>query len=145
MFKQFLKKDLQALFETESVDFANGVGNFGSELGCLLVVLDQDGIKSNFRDGESYFSVVGTLEYVQDQTQTKFGFFNERIFLSKFETKGKFKLLDRESNEAIANDPNNDAMRLLVKKSQKFNYRISIPFNPPIGDIESVEFQTSLT
>jgi hypothetical protein len=145
MFKEFLKKDLIAIFETESVDFANGVGNFGSELGCLLVVLDQDGIKSNFRDGESYFSVVGTLEYVQDQTQTKFGFFNERIFLSKFETKGKFKLLDRESNEAIANDPNNDAMRLLVKKSQKFNYRISIPFNEPIGDIESVGFQTSLT
>lgn len=145
MFKEFLKKDLMAIFETESVDFANQIGNFGSELGCLLVVIDQDGVKNNFKDGENYFSIVGTLEYFQDQTQTNFGFFNRRMFLTKYKTKGKLVLLDRESNEAISNDPSNDSIRLVVKKSQKFNYRISIPFNAPIGDIESIELQTSLT
>jgi hypothetical protein len=145
MFKEFLKKDLMALFETESIDFANSIGDFGSELGCMLVVIDQEGVKNNFRDGENYFSVIGTLEYFQDQTQTNFGFFNQRIFLSKYKTKGKFRLIGRESNEEVSNDPNGDSMRLLVKKSQKFNYRISIPYNAPIGDIESLELQISLT
>jgi hypothetical protein len=145
MFKEFLKKDLIAIFETESVDFANAVANFGSELGCILIVIDQDGVKNNFRDGENYFSVIGTLEYLQEQKETNFGFFTQRIFLSKYKTKGKFKLLDRESNEAIANDANNDSMRLLVKKSQKFNYRISIPYNAPLGNIANLELQTSLT
>ncbi len=42
MFKEYLKKDLKAIFETKSVDFANAVSNFGSELGCLFVVIDQE-------------------------------------------------------------------------------------------------------
>ena len=62
MFKEYLKKDLKAIFETKSVDFANAVSNFGSELGCLLVVIDQEGVKNNFQDGENYFAVVGSIE-----------------------------------------------------------------------------------
>lgn len=144
MFKEYLKKDLKAIFETKSVDFANAVSNFGSELGCLLVVIDQEGVKNNFQDGENYFSVVGSIEYLQDQTQTNFGFFSQRMALSKYKTAGTFRLINRESNEPLGNDPNNDSVRLIVKKSQKFSYRISIPFNAPIGDISGLELETSI-
>ncbi len=144
MFREFLKKDLKAIFEAKSVDFANAVANFGGELGCILVVVDQDGVKNNFREGESYFSVIGTIEYLQDQTQTNFGFFSQRMAMSNYKTKGTFRLLDRESNEPLGNDPNSDAVRLVVKKSQKFSYRISIPYNKPIGNIESVDMELSV-
>lgn len=139
MFKEFLKKDLKAIFETKSVDFANAISNFGAELGCLLIVIDQDGVKNNFRDGENYFAVSGSIEYLQDQTQTNFGFFSQRMILNRYKTKGDFKLIGRESNEPLGNDPSNDSNRLIVKKSQKFSYRISIPYNKPIGEIEGLE------
>lgn len=141
MFKEYLKKDLQAIFETESVDFANSLGHFGSELGCILVVVDQDGVKNNFREGENYFAVTGTIEYLQDQTQTKFGFFSQRMAMTQYKPKGTFRLIERESNETLAGDGNNDANRLVVKKSQKFSYRVSIPYNAPLGKIESVEME----
>ena len=144
MFKKFLEKDLFGIFEIANISFENAVANFGEELGCLLVAVDQDGVKSNFREGENYFSVIGTIEYLQDQTQTNFGFFAQRMAMSKFKTKGTFRLLDRESNEPLGNDPNNDSKRLIVKKSQKFSYRISIPYNKPIGEIESVEMELSV-
>lgn len=139
MFREFLKKDLIGIFETKSVDFANAISNFGAELGCLLIVIDQDGVKNNFRDGENYFAVSGTIEYLQDQTQTNFGFFYQRINLNRFKTKGDFKLIGRESNEPLGNDPSNDSIRLIVKKTQKFSYRISIPYNKPIGNIEGLD------
>jgi len=139
MFREFLKKDLAAIFEIKQVDFSNSLPEFGQELGCLFVVIDQDGVKNNFREGENYFSVVGTLELIQDQTQTNFGFFNQRMALSKYQSKGTLRLIERESNEPLSAIGSNDADRLLVKKSQKFSYRISIPYNPAIGEIESVE------
>lgn len=138
MFKEFLKKDFNGVFERE-VDFSNALSHFGSELKVLMIIIDQDGIKNNFRDGENYFSVIGTMEIVDDAKQTNFGFFNQRMALSKFETAGKITLLGRESNEPL-NNPDSD--RLLVKKSQKFNYRISIPYNKPIGEIEELEIET---
>lgn len=140
MFKKFLEKDLKAIFEKERVDFSNSIGHFGSELGVLFVVIDQDGVKNNFRTGENYFSVVGTLEFIDDDTQTNFGFFNQRMSLTKYESKGKLYLLGRESNEAL-NVAESD--RILVKKSQKFLYQISIPYNPAIGNIESVDLVLS--
>lgn len=139
MFKKYLKKDLFGIFEIGQIDFANNPAHFGSELKTLLVVVDQDGIRTIPRQGEIYFSVTGTIEFVQDQTQTSFGFFAQRMALSQFKTKGTFRLLDGEGNETLANDNNNDANRILVKKSQKFSYRISIPFNPAIGEIEDYE------
>lgn len=142
MFRNFLKKDLTAIFDTENVDFSNNVSNFGQELGCILVAIDQDGVKNNFRDGENYFSVVGRIEYMQDQTETNFGFFSQRLALSKFKTKGNFRLLDRESNESLNED---ESLRLIVKKSQKFSYRISIPYNEPIGSIEELNLELSIT
>ncbi len=135
MFKKYLKKDLFGIFEIEEIDFANNPAHFGSELKTLFVVVDQDGIKTNVRQGEIYFSVTGTIEFMQDQTQTNFGFFAQRMALTQFKTKGTFRLLEREDNQTLANDNNNDANRILVKKSQKFSYRISIPFNPAIGNI----------
>jgi len=139
VFREFLKKDLIAIFEKEEVDFLNSLAHFGSELGCLFVVIDQDGVKNNFRDGENYFSIVGTVEFLEDQTQTGFGFFSQRMALSQYKSKGDFKLLGRESNEPIANDSNHDSDRIVIKKSQKFSYRISIPYNKPIGNIEGLE------
>jgi hypothetical protein len=139
MFRKYLKKDLFGIFEIEQIDFANTPAHFNSELKMLSVVVDQDGIRTIPRQGEIYFSVVGTIEFVQDQTQTNFGFFAQRMMLSQFKTKGTFRLLDKESNETLASDSNNDADRILVKKSQKFSYRISIPFNPAIGEIEDYE------
>jgi hypothetical protein len=141
MFREFLKKDIQAIFEIDQVDFANEASNFGQELGCILIVIDQDGVKNNFRQGENYFFVVGRIEYLQDQTQTNFGFFSQRLALSKFKTKGAFRLLDREGNEALNSD---DSLRLLVKKSQKFSYRISIPYNAPIGEIEGLSLNLTV-
>jgi hypothetical protein len=135
MFKKFLEKDLTAIFERERVDFSNSLTDFGQELDCLFVVIDQDGVKNNFRDGENYFSVVGTIEIIDDQTLTGFGFFNQRMALSRYQSEGKLILLDRESNEPMASD----SARILVKKSQKFSYRIAIPYNPPIGEIEELE------
>jgi len=135
MFREFLKKDLMAIFEKESVDFSNSIVEYGQELGCLFVVIDQDGIKNNFRDGENYFSVVGTIEFIEDSTQTSFGFYSQRMALSKYEFKNRFKLLGRESNEPL----NSESERILIKKSQKFIYRISIPYNAPIGNIEELE------
>jgi len=75
------------------------------------------------------------LEIIEDQTQTNFGFFAQRMALSKYKTEGNFRLLDRESNEPL----NSETERLLVKKSQKFSYRIAIPYNPPIGEIEELQ------
>jgi len=134
MFKEFLKKDLAAIFEKEEVDFLNSSGN-NQENSCLFVVLDQDGVKNNFRSGENYFSVTGTLEVIEDQTLTSFGFFNKRMALSKYESSGVLRLLGRESSEPTSSE----TQRILVKKSQKFNYRISIPYNPAIGEIEELE------
>lgn len=135
MFREFLKKDLIAIFEKKRVDFSNSIVEYGQELGCLFVVIDQDGVKNNFRDGENYFSVVGTLEFIDDSTQTSFGFYNQRMTLSKYEFINRLKLLGRESNEPL----NSESERLLIKKSQKFSYRISISYNKPIGNIESLE------
>lgn len=139
MFRKFLKKDLQAIFEIENVDFSNSLSHFESELQLLNVVIDQDGIKNNFRTGENYFSVDGTLEYLCDQTQTGFGFFTQRMNLSLYQSKGDLKLIGRESNEPISNDSDLISDRLIIKKSQKFCYRISIPYNPAAGKIEVFE------
>jgi hypothetical protein len=141
MFRKFLEKDLTAIFERERVDFSNSLVEFGQELDCLFVVIDQDGVKNHFRTGENYFSVVGTIELLEDETLTNFGFFSQRMALSQYKPDGKFILLGRESNESLANE----SERILVKKSQKFSYRISIPYNPAIGEIEqlinSIEYQ----
>lgn len=137
MFREFLKKDLLGIFEKERVDFTNSFPSFSQELGCLFVIIDQDGIKNNFREGENYFAVSGTIEFLQDTTQTNFGFFSQRMALSKFETEGTFRLIGRESNEPLSGD----GERLLVKKSQKFSYRIAIPYNKPIGEIETLELE----
>ena len=141
MFRDFLIKDLIAIFEKERVDFSSALANLGSELGVLFVVLEQDGMKNSFREGENYFSVTGNIEFLDDTTQTSFGFFSQRMALTKYKSSGKFILLDRESNEAI----NSEAGRILIKKSQRFNYKISIPYNPPLGEIESLrlELQTN--
>lgn len=138
MFRKFLEKDLAGIFETKRVDFSNSLLEFGQELDCLFVVIDQDGVKNHFRTGENYFSVTGTIELIQDSTQTGFGFFNQRMALSQFETKGDFKLIGRESNEPL----DSETERLLIKKSQKFMYRISIPYNPAIGEIEDFEISS---
>lgn len=135
MFKKFLEKDLKAIFEADRVEFSNSIGDYGQELGCLFVVIDPEGVKNNFRESENYFSVVGTLEFIQDQSQTSFGFFNQRMALTKYEAAGDLKLFNRESNESLTGD----SEILLVKKSQKFSYRIAIPYNPPIGEIEELE------
>ncbi len=134
MFKKFLEKDLKAIFEADRVEFSNSITDYGEELGCLFVVIDPEGVKNNFREGENYFSVVGTLEFIQDQSQTSFGFFNQRMALTKYEAAGNLRLLNRESNESLGGD----SAILLVKKSQKFSYRIAIPYNPPLGDIEEL-------
>lgn len=139
MFRSFLEKDLQAIFEKKRVDTSNNPAHFLSELGVLFVVIDQDGVKNNFRQGENYFSVTGTLEFLEDKTQTNFGFFNQRMNLSQYKAKGTLRLLGREGSETLANDANLDSDRILVKKTQKFSYRISIPYNPAIGNIESLE------
>jgi len=141
MFKKFLEKDLKAIFEAERVEFSNSIGEVGQELGCLFVVIDPEGVKNNFREGENYFSVVGTLEFIQDQSQTSFGFFNQRMSLTKYEAAGNLRLLNRESNESLTGD----SEILLVKKSQKFSYRIAIPYNPPIGEIEGFEITSIST
>jgi len=138
MFREFLKKDLTGIFEKSEVDFSNSLIEAGQEANCLFVVIDQDGVKNNFRNGENYFSVIGTLEFIQDSTETNFGYFNQRMALSQFETKGKFILIGRESNEPLSQE----TKRLLVKKSQKFSYRIAIPYNPSIGEIEELEIGT---
>lgn len=140
MFREFLKKDLIGIFEKSEVDFSNTFPEFGQELNCLFVIIDQDGVKNNFRDGENYFSVSGTIEFIQDSTQTNFGFFNQRMALTQFETKGTFRLIGRESNEPL----NSESGRILVKKSQKFSYRISIAYNKPIGQIESLDVQVEM-
>lgn len=139
MFREFLEKDLAAIFEKERVNFLNSLPPYGSELGILFVIVDEDGIKNNFRTGENYFSVVGTIEFLDDATQTSFGFFNQRMALSKYKTAGNFRLLGRESNESLSGDGG----IILIKKSQKFSYRIAIPYNPAIGEIESLELQLS--
>jgi hypothetical protein len=141
MFREFLKKDLIAIFEIQQVDFSNSLAHFESELQILNVVIDPEGVKNNFRDGENYFAVDGTIEYLSDQTQTNFGFFNQRMILSQYKSKGDFKLIGRESNDQLANDSELVSDRLIIKKSQKFCYRISIPFNKPIADIEGFESQ----
>jgi hypothetical protein len=137
VFREFLKKDLIGIFEKSEVDFSNSLVEAGQEANCIFVVIDQDGVKNNFRTGENYFSVTGTLEFIQDSTETNFGYFNQRMALSKFQSEGKFILIGRESNEPL----NSETERLLVKKSQKFSYRISIPYNLPIGEIEDLELQ----
>jgi len=137
MFREFLKKDLIGIFEKSEVEFSNSLVEVGQEANCLFVVIDQDGVKNNFRSGENYFSVTGTLEFIQDSTETNFGYFNQRMALSQFETEGKFILIGRESNEPL----NSETERLLVKKSQKFSYRISIPYNAALGQIEDLELQ----
>tara|TARA_R110000851_G_scaffold184676_3_gene334042 strand:- start:415 stop:840 length:426 start_codon:yes stop_codon:yes gene_type:complete len=134
MFREFLEKDLAAIFEKERINFLNSLPSFGSELGVLFVIVDEDGIKNNFRTGENYFSVVGTIEFLDDATQTSFGFFNQRMALSKYKTAGNFRLLGRESNESLSGDGG----IILVKKSQKFSYRIATPYNPAIGEIEGL-------
>lgn len=141
MFKEFLEKDLKAIFEKERVDFSNALSHFGSELGVLFAIIDQDGVKNNFRDGENYFSIMGTLEFMDDATQTSFGYFSQRMALSKYEAAGNLKLIGRESSESLNNA---DSDRLLVRKSQKFSYRISIPYNKPLGNIESLELQAEM-
>lgn len=137
MFCKFLEKDLKGIFEKKRVSFSNSLPDFGQEMDCLFVVIDQDGVKNNFRTGENYFSVVGTIEIIEDQTQTNFGFFSQRKALSQYQTKGTFRLLGRESNEPMQSE----SARILVKKSQKFSYRISIPYNPAIGEIEELDLQ----
>lgn len=141
MFRKFLEKDLKGIFEAERVEFSNSLGEVGQELGCLFVVIDSEGVKNNFREGENYFSVVGTLEFIQNQSQTSFGFFNQRMSLTKYEAAGNLRLLNRESNESL----NGDSEILLVKKSQKFSYRITIPYNKPLGEIEEFEIASLST
>lgn len=144
MFRKFLEQDLIAIFEKEQVDFSNNPAHFQSELDVLFVLIDPDGVKNNCREGENYFSVIGTLEFVEDKTQTNFGFFNQRMMLSRFKPAGTLRLLGREGSETLANDQEQVSDRILIKKSQKFSYRISIPFNKPIGDIEGLELEAEM-
>lgn len=134
MFQKFLEKDLKAIFEKERVQFSNSSTHFGSELNTLFVIIEQDGIKNNFRDGENYFSINGSIEFLEDVKNTEFGFFNQRVSLSKYESAGNLMLLGRESNEQT----NAESERLLISKSQSFLYKISIPYNPAIGEIEEL-------
>lgn len=135
MFREFLKKDLIGIFEKEEVDFSNSPSHLESELGVIFVVIDPDGVKNHFRNGENYFSVIGKIEFLDDATHTSFGFFSQRMALSKYESVGNFRLIGRESNDSVSDE----GERLLVKKSHDFSYRISIPYNKSIGYIEGLD------
>jgi hypothetical protein len=135
MIREILKKDLAGIFQISRIDFSNSLIDGEQELDNLFVIIDQDGIKNNFRQGENYFALTGTLEIINDQTVTDFGYFSQRKALTKFEARGKLQLIGRESNEPLETGTE----RLLIKKSQKFIYRVSIPYNKPIGEIEEFE------
>tara|TARA_R110000787_G_scaffold130064_4_gene241993 strand:- start:1003 stop:1428 length:426 start_codon:yes stop_codon:yes gene_type:complete len=140
MFREYLKKDLLGIFEKERVNFTSALSNLGSELGAIFVLIEQDGVKNSFRTGENYFSVTGSIEFLVDKTQTVFGFFSQRMALSRYETAGKFILLDRESNESI----NFGVGRILIKKSQRFSYRVAIPYNKAPGNITELELELNI-
>lgn len=126
MFREQLINDLSDIFEFEII--RNQSVAEGLEQDVLYYQITS--VKEMPKEGEYYFSVRGQIGTHSDELNNRYGYLLERARLSKCPNKSRFRFSSREMviNMSLIDD-------IFIKTTLDFEYRVSIPFNPPSGEI----------
>lgn len=127
MFRPKLEQCLKGIFEVDRVIYENVAE--GAEQNAVYVSITN--IKTSPKDGQCYFRVNGTLGINAEAVNYTYGYLKQRCKLAdKSLTKYfGFASNDNNVNFAVYDD-------FYVKPTLDFTFRVSIPWNPPVGKIE---------
>lgn len=126
MFRPILEKKLKDIFGLPAVRY--GSINERSEKNVVWVEIFS--VKTSPRDGNIYFRVSGRLGINATAKNYKFGFLKERIGKATAEARKGMFFSSVDDNVSFA-DYNDE----FVKPTVDFTFRISLPYDPPSGEI----------
>lgn len=132
MFKPVLEKCLKDIFGLPIVRY--GAIELASEKGVVYVELTT--VKAIPRDGSFYFRVKGRAGILEDKANYKYGYLKDRLRLASAESTSHFTVsaIDDISNTFSSLDD------VFIRPTFDFTFRANIPYNPPAGKIERVDF-----
>lgn len=132
MFKPILEKCLKEIFGLPIVRY--GAIELASEKGVVYVELTS--VKATPRDGEFYFRVKGRAGILEEKANYKYGYLKDRLRLASTESTSHFTVsaIDDVSNTFSSLD------EVFIRPTFNFTFRANIPYNPPAGKIERVDF-----
>lgn len=127
MFRPKFEECLKNIFELDRVIYGNI--SEGSEQNAVYVSITS--VKSSPKNGEIYFRVNGTLGINAEAVNYNYGYLKQRCKLAdkKYKQYFGFSSVDNNVNFTIYED-------FFVKPTLDFTFRISLPYNPPIGKIQ---------
>lgn len=127
MFRPKLEECLKGIFEVDRVIYGSIAE--GSEQNAVYVSITN--IKTSPKDGECYFRVNGTLGINAEAVNYKYGYLKQRCRLAPKELTRYFGFASNDNNINFAVWDDN-----YIKPTIDFTFRVSIPWNPPIGKIQ---------
>ena len=126
MFRPLLEKKLKDIFGLPAVRY--GSINERSEKNVVWVEIFS--VKTSPRDGDIYFRVSGRLGINATASNYKFGFLKERIGKATAEARKGMFFSSVDDNISFT-DYNDE----FVKPTVDFTFRVSLPYDPPSGEI----------
>lgn len=126
MFRPILEKKLKDIFGLPAVRY--GSINERSEKNVVWVEIFS--VKTSPRDGDIYFRVSGRLGINATASNYKFGFLKERIGKATAEARKGMFFSSVDDNISFT-DYNDE----FVKPTVDFTFRVSLPYDPPSGEI----------
>ena len=132
MFKPVLERCLKEIFGLQIVRY--GAIELASEKGVVYVELTT--VKATPRDGSFYFRVKGRAGILEEKANYKYGYLKDRLRLASIESTSRFTVsaIDDVSNTFSTMDD------VFIRPTFDFTFRANIPYNPPAGKIERVDF-----
>ena len=126
MFRPILEKKIKDIFGLPAVRY--GSINERSEKNVVWVEIFS--VKTSPRDGDIYFRVSGRLGINATASNYKFGFLKERIGKATAEARKGMFFSSVDDNISFT-DYNDE----FVKPTVDFTFRVSLPYDPPSGEI----------
>ncbi len=132
MFEPELKEKLQAIFDLKRVEF--GVMSDIREQEILFVEISK--ARCRVKNGIQTAKVEGVLRVNASNEKLPFGFLSKRIWQADSELKENFFFYEIEEQSQIFRD--------IVQRTVSFVYFFVGQYDPEVGSITSVNFQTEV-
>ena len=126
MFRPVLEEKLKDIFGLPAVRYGSIMER--SEKNVLWVEILS--VKTSPRDGDIYFRISGRLGINASAQNYKFGYLKERIGKASLEARKGFVFSSIDDNVSFS-DYNDE----FVKPTVDFTFRVSLPYDPPSGEI----------
>lgn len=128
MFESALKEKLQRIFDLKKSTFDLPGDSLEQE--CLFIQVD--GARSTIKDGRELCRVNGRLRVFANTDKLPYGYFAKRIAAAPLGHTADLFFYDIEENAG--------QIQNIAERSMSFVYFHSAQYNPPAGEIESVNF-----